>query len=150
MTDVTARFGRKKIQRSTSFDRFQKMRQAGAGFGDAMVAVWQGKEMTTEAEAATCIQRWWRACSCIKRFQESRKAVTAIQAGYRGMSVRLCLGMSDVSLSQVCSNPSRPRPPISQRMAGVSATSETPCGLCSSSLPGLRSCSKNVRSRHAP
>mmetsp|Transcript_29758 Transcript_29758/g.94700 ORF Transcript_29758/g.94700 Transcript_29758/m.94700 type:complete len:487 (-) Transcript_29758:619-2079(-) len=104
MTDVTARFGRKKIQRSTSFDRFQKMRQAGAGFGDAMVAVWQGKEMTTEAEAATCIQRWWRACSCIKRFQESRKAVTAIQAGYRGMSVRLCLGMSDVSLSQTATS----------------------------------------------
>jgi hypothetical protein len=89
------------------------MRQAGAGFGDVVLAVWQGKEMTAEAEAAICMQRWWRARLCNMRYQESRNAVTAIQAGYRGLSVRLWLAMADVTPPQVCRSPPYVSPALS-------------------------------------
>ena len=63
------------------------MRDAGAGWGAALMSMFKGHRMTEE-QAANCIASSWRRYGALANFQENRGAAITIQAAHRGMRER--------------------------------------------------------------
>ena len=61
-----------------SFNAFDNMRKAGAGWGNALIAMFQGKKMTDD-QAALCIESHWRRYVAVTYYQECRGAAITIQ-----------------------------------------------------------------------
>jgi len=76
--------GKKKDDKLAVFDN---MRQNGAGWGEALVSIFKGHQMTDE-QAAICIQAYWRRYATMIHMQEERGAAITLQASYRGFKLR--------------------------------------------------------------
>ena len=67
--------GKKKTDKLAVFDN---MRQNGAGWGEALVSIFKGHQMTEE-QAAICVQAYWRRYATIIHSQEERGAAITLQ-----------------------------------------------------------------------
>ena len=77
------------VQRSSSFTprgkrkgdklaQFDNMRQNGAGWGEALISIFKGHQMTEE-QAAICVQAYWRRYASVIHMQEERGAAITLQ-----------------------------------------------------------------------